>query len=516
MANDTERLPNHSDAQEMIAQLEGIKNAIVAANNADSDQTFAKIALATKLGSVDSLVPIGTQLSVNRTSAIVATMDKIDISTKLATEGSASCSVTVGDVTALNSYFSASGALAVQAYYDGSNWRDYDTDAIIDLSASGATISGTPAEGDRATLTRTASSFNMEVADYDHYTPANSSVTHLTTLTAEDCVLNALQFCPPQMSWGCTIAALPAGKYKFTAYQNGDDSTAADGTYVFTTTQAIPLKGGWRHNKIGLNFSWGGGSASMLTAGTITTYDADRNVIESGITVTAYDESTDSDAVDLGTSSREYVSGYTYVSAYGIMNFSRRSAYGDGSYATSAIRQWLNSNKAKGSWWSPAGAFELKPGAATTENGFLYGCDDDFVNALQPAEIKYYMHDADYNLMSAQSATKPLSFTRTSDVSVSGRTITCKDKVFLLSIVEVGLGNQYNDNSAGNTVLALYNGAANADRIKYYGTTARYWWLRSSYPWNCYYAAYVYTSGTLSNGIVAHIPFAVVPACNVG
>ena len=477
---------------------------------------FADVAKLVRAGFGSTYIPIGTQYKVSRTSAITVVMDKIDLSTKLPTSGSAACTVSVSDITTFNSIFGATGATAIQAYYDGSNWRDYDSDTIVDLVSEGAAITGTPASGDRATLTRTSASFTMEAAAHDHYTPANSSVSHLLTLTAEDCVLNALQFCPPQMSWGCTIASLPAGKYKFTAYQNADDSTDADGTYVFTTTQAIPLGGGWRHGNIGKNFSWGGGNASMITSGTITTYAADRStVIESGITVSVYDANSDSDAVDLGTSSREWVSGYTYVSAYGVMNFSRRSAYGDGSYATSAIRQWLNSDKAKGSWWSPVSAFDLKPSAATSENGFLYGCDDDFVDALQPAQVKYYMHDSDYNLMNDQSASVPLSFGDVDDVAVSGRTITCEDKVYLLSIVEVGLGNSWNDNTAGNTVLDLYNGAANADRIKYYGTTARHWWLRSSNPWYSYFAAFVYTSGTLY-GNCAHNSHAVVPACNIG
>ena len=496
--------------------LNSIKDAIVALNKADSDATFSQLAYQTKLGSAEKFNPLATKYTVNRTSSITVTMDKIDVTTKLVTEGSASCTMAISDISVFNSIFGATGATAIQCYYDGSNWRDYETDEIIYPTSEGASITGTPASGDRATLTRTSSSFVMEVADYDHYTPAVSSIEHLTTLVAEDCCINAFQFNTPQLSWACTTAILPAGKYKFTAYQNADDSTDADGVYVFTTTQPIPVGGGWRHSNIGKNFSWGGGSATMITDGTITTYGADRKtVIESGIVVTAYNASTDADAVDLGASTREYVSGYTYVTSYGVMNFSRRSAYGDGSYAVSQIRQWLNSNKIKGSWWSPCGAFDLRPSVADTENGFLYGCDDDFVKNLQTTKVKYYMHDADYNLMTAQSASKPLSFGADSSVSVDGRVITCEDKVFLASIVEVGLGNQWNDNTVGNTALALYDGMSNEDRIKYYGSTARHWWLRSSIPWSCCYTALVNASGTLSYNS-AFVSHAVVAACNIG
>ncbi len=516
MANNTERIFNLEEAKKMNETLEKIADGITALNKADKDATFSTLAWQTKQGSAEKFNPLGTQFTVNRTSTITVTMDKINVTTKLVTEGSASCTMAISDISVFNSIFGSTGATAIQCYYDGSNWRDYESDEIVVPTDQGASITGTPASGDRATLTRTASSFIMEVADYDHYTPAVSSIEHLTTLVAEDCCINAFQFNTPQLSWACTTAILPAGKYKFTAYQNADDNTGADGVYVFTTTQPIPVGGGWRHSNIGKNFSWGGGSATMITDGTITTYGTDRKTaIESGIVVTAYNASTDTGAVDLGASTSEYVSGYTYVTSYGVMNFSRRSAYGDGSYAVSQIRQWLNSNKIKGSWWSPCGAFDLRPSVADTENGFLYGCDDDFVKNLQTTKVKYYMHDSDYNLMTAQSASKPVSFGTDSSVSVSGRVITCEDKVFLASIVEVGLGNQWNDNLAGNTALALYDGMSNEDRIKYYGSTARDWWLRSGDPWSCNSTAYVDASGALGSygAINTH---GVVAACNIG
>jgi ferrous iron transport protein B len=95
-------------------------------------------------------------------------------------------------------------------------------------------------------------------------------------------------------------------------------------------------------------------------------------------------------------------------------------------------------------------------------------------------------------------------------------TITCEDYFFPLSIVEVGLGNQWNDDVAGNKVLALYDGATNKDRIKYFGTTARYWWLRSTYPWSCNNAAVVIPDGSLHRQQLPTSSYAVVPACSIG
>ena len=514
--NANERVLNHQDGLDIVEKLEDIKTAIVALNNADGENSISKLAYQTKLGSAEKLVPLASQYKVDRTTAIVVTMDKIDITTKLVVEGNASCSLSVGDITKFNEVFGATGATAIQCYYDGHNWRDYSSDQIIIPTDEGATISGTPATGDRATLTRTASNFILEVADFDHYESSNPSIKHLTTLVSEDCVHAGLQFEPPQMSWGAAYKELPAGKYKFTALHNADDQDVADGVYVFTTTKAIPLGGGWRHSNIGKNFEWGGGSATMITDGTITTYASDRSTtIETGIAVSSYNESTDSNAIDLGVSSREYYQGQVYVTEYGVMNFSRRSAYGDGSYANSAFRQWLNSDKAKGYWWKAVGIFDLKPGYATTENGFLYGCDSDFVNNIQKSKVNYYMHDADYDLMNAQSASKPISFSNVEGVSISGRVITCEDVIFPLSVCEVGFGNQYQDNLAGNTALELYDGASNEDRIKYYADVAKYYWLRSSFPWSCGYTAYVKPSGALNYGGAPNT-WAVALACNIG
>lgn len=137
------------------------------------------------------------------------------------------------------------------------------------------------------------------------------------------------------------------------------------------------------------------------------------------------------------------------------------------------------------------------------------------MNAVHATKVSYYMSDSDYNLMTSLNLTVPPQYKDVSGVTVSGRTITCEDTFFPLSIVEVGFGNQWSDDVAGNKVLALYNGATNSDRIKYYGTTARYWWLRSTIPWDCGNAGVVVPDGSLdSHG--AFDGYAVVLACCIG
>ena len=66
-------------------------------------------------------------------------------------------------------------------------------------------------------------------------------------------------------------------------------------------------------------------------------------------------------------------------------------------------------------------------------------------------------------------------------------------------MAEIGLGS--NDSVAEGSVLPLYDGATQTDRIKYdqaAQTTARYWWLRSPDPWHASYVRIVNPSGALN------------------
>ena len=86
-----------------------------------------------------------------------------------------------------------------------------------------------------------------------------------------------------------------------------------------------------------------------------------------------------------------------------------------------------------------------------------------------------------------------------------GGIYTTRDKVFLLSMAELGLGK--NDTIAEGTVLPFYDGATQVDRIKYdvdSPSTARYWWLRSPHPWNAHNVRNVTPDGSLSNNGASH------------
>ena len=168
------------------------------------------------------------------------------------------------------------------------------------------------------------------------------------------------------------------------------------------------------------------------------------------------------------------------VNTIGTFNSIMRRAYGSNNWAESAARQWLNSSAAANSWWQRQTIFDLVPNYAN-KAGFLAGLDPDFVDALGAVDI-----------VTARNTIYDMGDTL-------GGSYTTRDKLFLPSMTEIGLGSNYS--VAEGSVLPLYDGATQTDRIKYdqaAQTTARYWWLRSPPPWNASNVRLVYPSGALN------------------
>ena len=111
----------------------------------------------------------------------------------------------------------------------------------------------------------------------------------------------------------------------------------------------------------------------------------------------------------------------------------------------------------------------------------MAGLDPDFVDALGAVDIT-----------TARNTVYEMGDTL-------GGSYTTRDKLFLPSTAEIGLGS--NDSVAEGSVLPLYDGATQTDRIKYdqaAQTTARYWWLRSPHPWSANDVRVVNPSGALN------------------
>ena len=71
----------------------------------------------------------------------------------------------------------------------------------------------------------------------------------------------------------------------------------------------------------------------------------------------------------------------------GKLNCLQRVAYGYNRWSQSAMRQWLNSEKGVGEWWTPQNDFDRCPDQLATKAGFLTGFDADFLEILRPTKV---------------------------------------------------------------------------------------------------------------------------------
>ena len=182
------------------------------------------------------------------------------------------------------------------------------------------------------------------------------------------------------------------------------------------------------------------------------------------------------------------------------LNSIQRVRYGSNNYKESAIRQWLNSDKAAGSVWTPQTKFDRPPTWAATADGFMYGMDADFLAVIGKTHI----------VVSRNT------------VCDGGGYDEMDDYFFLLSRREVYMGNEvsgiiegepypyysdYSDLSAAGT-------GADSNRIKYRNGSAQYWWNRTPNSGYGNYVRNVITTGAMYY-YGAYYSSGVAPACNI-
>lgn len=330
----------------------------------------------------------------------------------------------------------------------------------------------------------------FDVLDYDKHDLVDKDTTKTMCVCSHDIIsYGAIIFCASQLMY-YTEGGLPAGNYKFTLdHATYGGGTQYDGTYMFTLTQAIPADGGFRHTNIG-------GykpsiSQSDVIGNYITTYGArpQRVEVEKNVAVKVWDGTTA--CTDFGTFTARSLTYYIEADTAngGKRNFTERQAYGSNRWRDSAIRQWLNSDAEAVSssdtttisnWWKPATVFDRVPDGAKLA-GFLNGLNPEFVMMLGEIEVKTGLCACD---------------------RVDGATYDIThDKVWLQSMTEIFGSN--NNGIAEGTQLAYWVGASDADRIKYEGSTARYWWTCSSNPIFPALIRTIYTSGVLNSSNVS-------------
>ena len=191
---------------------------------------------------------------------------------------------------------------------------------------------------------------------------------------------------------------------------------------------------------------------------------------------------------------------------------STRKSAGSNRWRDSAIRQWLNSNAASGSWWTAQSGTDAAPSYATTLPGLLSCLPEGFVNRLQPVKVQTATADVDSNVVDTTydklwlpSKEELYSVVDTTNTSVS------------ISGVEGPYWEYWKTRMGTSSPAADDNSSTNPNRITYAvenPANASSLWLRSARRSNSTHVWALYSSGNLNfNG--AYFAHRAAPACAI-
>lgn len=421
-------------SEETFADKMDTTNALLAAiasgDGGIKFTSFRDLQRLTRLGLASKVLAVGDQIVCERATTTTATVGN--------SEGNHGITAATVDRDKFLHAIGTSHNGDFEFFWDGAVWH-YGNEAV-ELSTYGITVTGTPALGDEIVVHETAASLVWDVIGIDCDTPADAQFEHSVTLGLHDCFVE-LQFDPREALFYCE-EGLAAGTYNFTVKQHSWVSSDVNKTFQFTLTQAVPAKG-----QIVL----------------MTTY----NVAIAGSTVKTFASATATTEIETATVT-EGSAGTSLGDVNNAVNENtnslQRGLLGSNNYADSPMRQYLNSNAAAGSVWTPKTKFNRPPSWAAATAGFLNGMDEDFLSVIGEVTKK----------------------TALNTVSDGGGSVETTERFFLLSRSEVYGGNEVTGGEgaaypyyANHSDLAAPGTGNDSNRIKYRNGAAKYWWLRS-------------------------------------
>lgn len=277
--------------------------------------------------------------------------------------------------------------------------------------------------------------------------------------------LKGVQFSHQRALLRCPNGLVP-GTYYFTFESNWGNNVKAGDIVCFTTTQQIPVGG-----RVSGCY---GAPDQTKDKWKIYTHSADgKNIIET-ITPTFV-----ASGVDLGIQKLN--------SRNGNLNSTQEMAYGWNRWKTSAIRQYLNSDKLKGEWWVAQDEWDIAPDQLSQIDGYLKGIDPELLAVIQPVKVTTYANT----------------------VNDGGVADVTYDKVILPSLEQMYIAPQISGEGEAHQYYKELNGTDAP--YKQYGTfpelityaienysSAQNVRLRSASRGHAYYPWIVYASGGVS------------------
>ena len=302
-----------------------------------------------------------------------------------------------------------------------------------------------------------------------------------------------VQFDQNEAFYVVTGQALAPGTYHITMGNSWGSNVVANKVYQFTTTVEIPVGG---QLQLGTASSQVSGLPDTSPSNwRVRTYaDASDAALE---ILTLTEGSGGTDLGVLSSSTKYGTSG---------MNNMQRSGYGYNRWGQSAIRQYMNSAAAAGSWWTQKNPYDRIPDQAASVRGMMAGFEEGFLNIIKPVKV-----------------VTALNTVSDSDI---GSSETTYDTFFLASLeqeyivpqasgVEGEYWEYWKRRLGLSSPQAQGSGGTNPAHIRYaYNakTSAQHCRLRSAYRGNANNTWNVNTSGYASGTYAAYANRA-VPAC---
>ena len=261
---------------------------------------------------------------------------------------------------------------------------------------------------------------------------------------------------------------LSAGTYNFDFAKAWGDNVKQGINYQFTLTKPV--------EKGGRLAGCYGAPDQVPSNWKVYSYGKDGITLNETVNVTV-----GSGGTNLGT--------IPYDSRSGNLNSVQELAYGWNRWKTSALRQWLNSSKPKGQWWTPQDQWDICPDQLASKDGFLCGMPEEMLNCLKKVKVVTYANtvndegaeDITYDYVTLPSLSQMFIKPQTSgegDVHTywkrrSGRTTPCEWFTDYPNMVEYSVANkaspQYvrlrsaNRNSANHTWNVYASGSVGSN-----------------------------------------------------
>lgn len=262
---------------------------------------------------------------------------------------------------------------------------------------------------------------------------------------------------------------LAAGTYNVGFNANWSANVVKGKVYQFTLTKAVE-KGGRLAGFLRI-------PDTTPTEWKVYSYGADGKTLSETVVVTEGSEGTALGMMEASTRSEN-------------LNCFQEVGYGSNSWKNSAIRQYLNSSKPKGEWWTPQDQWDIAPGELATKDGFLCGMDQEMLNNILPVKTVTYKNTA--------------GGAGADDYDVT------YDKVNLISLEQMYINPQHAGEGEAHEYWKRVNGTSTKWQqwqtypiLKHYAVenhaSAQYVRLRSAYLSNAINTWYVFSSGGVSS-----------------